>query len=291
MLASRYIAAIVAAAALCFATPAGAQNSEIARAKKHFKAAEAHYQAKRYADAAAEYTEAYELSKAIPLLYSIAQSYRLAGDSVRAVDYYDRYVAQGKDPQLLEAAREFAKELRATINKPPPDDPKETPDPVDPNEFSGTANKTNDPPPNVRPDPVRTEPVGTNAGVAPPPDDFYRPPESGAGRGLRITGIVTVAAGVAALAVGAKFGLDAKDISDEISAHETGPWPDELLDKQSEGESAETKMIVFTIVGGVAVITGSVLYGVGHARGKRELHVAPSVGSDGSTAMVLFGRF
>lgn len=131
--------------------------------------------------------------------------------------------------------------------------------------------------------------------TGPDPEIGITKPASGGGSGtvLKIAGISTAALGVIAVGVGVKFGLDAKDINDELEG--VGPmdsWNQELLDKFDEGESAETKFIVFTAIGAAAVIGGGVMTYLGFTSGSGDesIALAPSVTGD-SAGWVVSGRF
>jgi hypothetical protein len=130
------------------------------------------------------------------------------------------------------------------------------------------------------------------AGVA--RDEPERP-----GRTLRIAGIASAGVGVIALAAGVKFGLDASRLSDELDeegqrlAESDEPWTDELLAKQDEGESARTKMIVFTAAGAVAIAAGAGLYILGSSKesgGEAALAITPVLGPD-AAGWAAVGRF
>lgn len=139
----------------------------------------------------------------------------------------------------------------------------------------------------------------------PPPDisdadpdheiGITKPAEGGgSGTALKIAGISTAVVGLVAVGVGVKFGLDAKNINKDLE--DVGPmdtWNQELLDKFDEGESAETRFIVFTAVGGAAVIAGGVLSYFGFTSGSSEvdsLALTPAVTGD-SAGWVVSGSF
>lgn len=136
--------------------------------------------------------------------------------------------------------------------------------------------------------------TATDADAAPGP--IVTKPASGGGSGtvLKIAGISTAAIGLIAVGVGVKYGLDARDINDQLEG--VGPmdmWSQELFDKFDEGESAETKFIAFTAIGGAAIIAGGVMSYLGFTRGGGggdSLALAPSVTGD-SAGWVVSGRF
>lgn len=146
--------------------------------------------------------------------------------------------------------------------------------------------------------PSTTEPTATGP-ISPPADTSVDRSSNRPGRTLQIAGLSTAGAGVIAVALGIKFGLDASRLNDELEeegqrlATNDEPWSQELFDKEDEGKSAETKMIVFTAIGAAAIATGGVLSYLGWSRNRehdRSLVVAPTVGPD-SAGWAIAGEF
>jgi hypothetical protein len=79
-------------------------------------------------------------------------------------------------------------------------------------------------------------------------------------------GLALGAAGAVALGVGIKYGLDAQAAANAITDHR-GPWTDRVLAREADGNAAQTRMLVFTSLGGAAVIGGTVLYLIGRRHG------------------------
>jgi hypothetical protein len=122
-------------------------------------------------------------------------------------------------------------------------------------------------------------------------------PEDAPGRGLRIGGLVVAGLGIVAAGLGIKYGLDASDASDRskqvvADAQRTGSWEgnvSRLHDAQSQADSAERNMWILYGVGGAMLVTGGVLYYLGHRRStasERRVDVVPGIAS-----MTLRGRF
>jgi len=83
---------------------------------------------------------------------------------------------------------------------------------------------------------------------------------------------VTAGAGVAALGAGVLFGLKARSIDDEARG-----WDVFDPDRFADGEAAERNMFIAYGVGGALVVTGGVLYYLGHKAGRRASDSAPQV--------------
>jgi hypothetical protein len=92
------------------------------------------------------------------------------------------------------------------------------------------------------------------------------------------------------LAVGLKFGLDARRLAgdvDQLAA--SGADAVQIAETINEGERANGRFIAFTAIGGAALVAGGVLYAIGHLRGKdtgreraagRSVAIAPAFGPD-----------
>jgi hypothetical protein len=97
------LAASLAAAQPALAQNAGASGDPKEQAKVHYQNAEAAMKEGRFAGAAAEYIEAYELMKDPLLFYKIGVAYQSAGDCAKALVYFKRYIREGKPAADLEA--------------------------------------------------------------------------------------------------------------------------------------------------------------------------------------------
>jgi hypothetical protein len=107
------------------------------------------------------------------------------------------------------------------------------------------------------------------------------------------TGLAAGIAGIAAGGIGVYYGIQGKSISDDINSHPKGtPWPDDIRQKQAEGEHDNRLQVGFLVASGVLVATGVVLYVVGrpdateHASDKTAVYVAPA-----ANGVTVFGRF
>jgi hypothetical protein len=97
---------------------------------------------------------------------------------------------------------------------------------------------------------------------------------------LRIAGMATAGAGVVALAVGIKYGLDARRISNDLSDHDAmapndGMWTEAELKSQAVGKRAEKRMFIGTGLGAAFIAGGAVLYYLGHRERESAAEAAP----------------
>lgn len=103
---------------------------------------------------------------------------------------------------------------------------------------------------------------------------------------LQWGGIGAAGAGVLAIAAGAYFGMKARSISDEAAG-----WDTFDRERYDEGEAAERNSIIALGVGAACVVTGGVLYYLGHRAGERQsVAVTPLVLPDGA-GLGAIGRF
>src|SRR5499427_9200224 len=81
--------ALMASAGSARAQMTQAQRDEV---KLHYQRATRAYDLQKYQEAIDEYQKAYEISGDPPMLYNIAQAYRLADQPTEAVRYYRRFL-------------------------------------------------------------------------------------------------------------------------------------------------------------------------------------------------------
>jgi hypothetical protein len=114
----------------------------------------------------------------------------------------------------------------------------------------------------------------TAAGVESPAGEPRDPGQPG--ETLRIAGLVTGAAGVAAVGIGIGFGLHARSLSSDLSQRHAVYDPAKIR----AGERANTIAIAGMAGGAVLIATGAALYWWGHAQGSasERVSVAPLVG-------------
>lgn len=277
-----------------------AQNtpSKQDQARKRFEEAEAH---KRRGDehaargeqqeardayglAADAYSKAFELFEHPAFIYNLAQMRRLRGELRRAIRAYETYLVLDSGGAQAATARTFIAQLTLEL------DAEES----EPGAVDAT-----------RPDPAGTgaapvEPASGAGQPEPGQDAGNTPPSSpmgsagltsttspardaNAGRGMRVAGMVSAAVGLASLGLGLKFGLDARDASQELSDKPPGePWDPSDRRRIQSGEDAERNMIISLSLGGAALVTGGVLYFFGAAQSSSgSLAVHPTAMPDG----------
>jgi len=97
----------------------------------------------------------------------------------------------------------------------------------------------------------------------------------------RWSGIAALALGAVSLGLGTKYGLDARAAAADLSEHE-GPWTDDILAREADGRSAQSRMIVFTGAGGAAILAGAALFLLGRHHDSRadrmHLEITPAAG-------------
>lgn len=150
--------AVAATGGVALAAPT---KAEIAQGRKLYTAAEAESRANKFAEAAKDYTGAYELTKDPALLFKIASAQQSAGACDAAVPYYRRYLAEGA-PSAKNAAltKDRIAKCGAPVDEPPP--------PVAPAVVEPVAESRPAPP---------AEPVATPAHDMPGPVTDASPPE------------------------------------------------------------------------------------------------------------------
>lgn len=225
-------------------------------------------QSKRdYDGAVGKYKAAYCLIPEPALVYNIGTAYQEASRTSEAASYFRMYVKVAPSGDLVPDAKAALKSLKdksASVGI-------ITCEPVAP------------------PEPVCADGAAPVNGVCPATPPTCEPPNelrggecvavlatTGATTGgkrnktLLYAGFGAAGVGVIALGVGVAFGIKAKDASDRLSEHTSGPWTQELLDLQEEGANAERNQIVFSVVGGGLIAGGAVMIVLGMR--KHETH-------------------
>jgi tetratricopeptide (TPR) repeat protein len=240
---------------LVLASPvAHAEPTNVERAIGHYKQAKAYQDAGQYAKAAAEYEAAYRDDPRPETLFNIGQSYRLANEREKAIASFKQYLdAQPGGVGADEARRHIAtltkeiEDAKALAAKLPPAGPAP-----------------------VAPGPVRDEPS---------PRVIRRSPV------LRWTGVGSLAGGAAAIGLGVKLGLDARDASTAISQFPDSMWTGEQKRIFEDGQRADRNAIIAYSIGGALAIAGGVMFWYGS-----QTRVEPVVTATGAGAGVA-GRF
>lgn len=209
---------------------AEAQARADEEARVHFRLGVAYHDSGRFAEAAGEFAQAYELSKRPKLLYNLFLAYRDGGNIAAAADALERYLSLEQDvPERdkltarLEALQRILAENPSARAEPAPaaqeQEPKAAPEPLDAAQPAS--------------------PVA--AGTERNPWHKYAP-------------WVTMGTGVALAGVGA--GLGAVALSDYKTCESDGCTADALSSGQTKARAADAMLF-----GGVAVAaTGVVLY-------------------------------
>lgn len=94
---------------------AGAERASIEVARSHMEQGQAYYLQGRFGEAAAEFEAAYEAEPFSAFLYNAAVAYENAGDAVRAVDFFSRYLERDPNASDRSAVEQRIARLRAVI--------------------------------------------------------------------------------------------------------------------------------------------------------------------------------
>jgi tetratricopeptide (TPR) repeat protein len=235
--------ALVAAPALVGAKP----HKDVPRHAKQLAAkGRAAHAAGAYGDAILAYREAYGIAPSPSLLFNIAQAYRLAGNCHAAVQMYRRYIAEGPEQQVRSLAETHLADVERCAAAPSRDRIARAPQGLMPNgdaTLDATLDATGDVP-----------------GAGTP------------GRTKKRIGVGLMVTGVVAFGFAGSYALDARDASLTVEeAYARGvKWRD-VQDIAADGERSATIAKTLALTGGVALVSGIVVY----ALGKRAERLAP----------------
>lgn len=236
-------ALVMVVLALPTAALADPSSSDRQAARAHYKIGNQHYERGEYDLAIAEFEIAHKLSGAPGLLYNIAQAHRLRGNCAEAKAHYERFLAEGKDAaaKTRNNASAFLRELGDC--------------------GAGEADRD----PVVSADLTVEDPASGAGGADAIPDDT-RPRDEGGGSVWPVAGLIIAGAGISALGIGAYYVIRTGPLSDDVSAacnegrcniEEGGV---EALPEWEAYQSARTRAVVFSVVGGAAIVGGGLIY-------------------------------
>lgn len=230
----------------------------------------------RYKNAARSYLDAYEIKQSPSIVFLLSEIYKSRGEVAWALRGYNRYLEVEPGGQYASSCTERIDAIGEL------DDPTEMGDSdIDPTAVFGEIEVPEEIPEETStlPTPVVREKRPTLT-EQPPAVRTSKSP----GKLMRYSGLGAAGLGVIFVGLGVKFGLDASSASDELSGR-SGAWTAADRATISDGESAETKSIVFSLVGAVSIVGGGVLYFLGSKSGQedavRTSGLAPSVDSQG----------
>ncbi|HEY5452101.1 MAG TPA: hypothetical protein VIQ54_25275, partial [Polyangia bacterium] len=228
--------------------PASAQMTQAQKdeVKLHYQRATRAYDLQKYTEAIDEYQKAYEISGDPPMLYNIAQAYRLADQPADAARYYRRFL------QRMPNARNREDVERKIADQEKIAEQRKKSEPVTPPQQPPPPTK---PPPivEVKPPPPPTTPTPP---LTPPPP----PPETSHARS--VVGWSLLAAGVIADGVAAYEGYRAKQKGDQLTKDSmSGKVFDPSL--ETDGKNANIAAIALGIGGTALAITGIIVLATG----------------------------
>src|SRR3954470_7567082 len=94
----RLLTAFAAVWLVVAAAPAARADDPAAAAREHYQRGTTYYDLGKYGDAIREFEAAYEIKNDPALLYNLAQSHRLAGNSEQALHFYRTYLRRVPRP-------------------------------------------------------------------------------------------------------------------------------------------------------------------------------------------------
>lgn len=275
---------------------APARADDAASAREHYQKGTSFYDLGRYADAIKEFEAAYEIKNDPALLYNLAQSHRLAGNSEQALHFYRtylRYVPNAKNRAEIEDRIKQLEQLVAQKNA------TQTTPPLQAIPPGGTAPPPVTTPPVTTAPPVETAPPLTTpppgsppptpevipAPITPPLTVAPTPPPPHADHHSMIrAGEITAIAGAGAIIVGAAFGGFAVGASNDVNnAAKNGQPFDPSV--ETRGKNDQAAEAVFLTLGSLAVVAGGVLFFYGrHLDAQERVSVMPVATSTGGGA-------
>jgi tetratricopeptide (TPR) repeat protein len=234
--------------------------------KQLYEKATRAYDVGKYNEAIEDYQKAYEIGGDPPMLYNIAQAYRLNDQPSEAVRFYRRYLQRAPGARNREDVERKIADLEKTIEDRRKAAAAATPPPV-------TAPPISTPTPPPAPAPVVGPPPAPMP--SPPPAPVTTPPApeaapaagEGVGRVLRIVGWSLVGAGALCGAGALVAGLEARSKSTDITNMSMAGGVTFDPNIEHSGKVDNNIAIALGITGGALAVAGAVLAIVGSSSG------------------------
>lgn len=286
------VLALVVSAFVSMSSPAQAQQPltpvQKQQMKRFYERATRAYDVGKYAEAIEDYQRAYEIGGDPAMLYNIAQSYRLSDQPTEAVRFYRRYLLRSPNARNRDDVERKITELEKLIEErraaaaaaPKPTEPARSPE------------TTAGPVPTAPSQPMTSPPAASTAPIL---DQSPSPAaDDSSSTVLRITGIVLVSLGGAALLTAGIAGKLASDRSNQLQSQSEKGGVVFDPNVEEEGKRYDKIAIGSAITGGIAAATGIVLLVVAASDQSGDepavARVTPWVapGSAGATATIRF---
>lgn len=242
------IIVLVALQATAYAEP-----SVRAKAAAHFKQGQEFFKASDFEHAIEEYEAAYALSNEPLLIFNIALCHDRAQRPEQALAAFKRYLELAPNGEVADEAREDVVRLTRVIETERAKHDAEVAHQADAERQAKAAREA------AAAEAARRDAEATRRALRATRLTAESDRLASRARIETIAAIAVGTVGLVGVGIGVKYGLDAKSAADALTANRA-PWTDALLARDAEGKSAETKMLGFTIAGGVAVVGAGVLY-------------------------------
>ena len=236
------------------------------------------YDVGKYGEAIEEYQKAYEIGGDPPMLYNIAQAYRLNDQPSEAARFYRRYLQRAPNARNREdVERKIAEQEKIAEERRQAQLATQPPAPVTPTVPTPSPVTRSTPSP-VTPPPipaVTTPPPmpGPSLEGTPPPPASEEPRTS---KVPMIVGLALIGAGAACGVAAIVEGKNAKDDGNELTTMSMSKTSVEFNPKiEQSGKNANTTTIVLGIAGGALAVAGAVVLIVGLSGGGATSEAAP----------------
>lgn len=248
------------AVTLAFASAARAAEltpSQKAEMKSLYERATRAYDVGKYAEAIEEYQKAYEIGGDPPMLYNIAQAYRLNDQPGEAVRFYRRYLQRAPQARNREDVERKIADLEKQVEERRKQQAAVTPPPAPAPAVTSPAPAPIVGPP--APGPVAAAPApSTGDGTVGEITQTPAAPEEGMSSTRKILGWSLIGGGVVAGVVSGVFALIAKGKADDVT-EASNKMEVFNPDLQTAGKNASTTAIVCGAVAGGLAVTGAII--------------------------------
>ncbi len=221
------------------------------RAKQLYELAKKLYAAEEFVPAAKAFDESYELDPRPGALFNQGRCYEDAGENKLAASAYRRYLEVEHDSDVTTEAKIRLLALERLIRK-------------------SEKNKKGD--------------NGGKSSGSVVPQKRTRP-----GQPYQRIGAAIGAAGAIVVIAGGLVGIKSRSISSEFDGRPSNQWTPTEIERFNDGQAASNRAILLISAGGAALVTGAVLYLLGHrAERSAVVDIVPLVTSDSTQVSASF---
>ncbi|MGE0546182.1 MAG: tetratricopeptide repeat protein [Kofleriaceae bacterium] len=255
------VLAVMLAGGVAVAQPSPANRQA---AEAHYKQGEAFFAAEDFDRAIEQFEQAYQLAPMPLLHFNLGLCFKRKGERAEAIARFKRYITEEPRGARVDEAAEYIATLTREI------------------EAASSAEAVR-----RKQDAEYKQAEERRLAEQRKRQAEAREARKARAKTMKIVGTTVGVVGLVAVGVGVKYGIDAYSYEKELMGYEGPFWTDGELAKFARGQTAETRSVVASTIGGALVVTGAIvlILGMDDEPSERAV-VAPTVTGSGAGAAI-----